>query len=38
MGSPESLKAQHRTPEQPSPSLENAFIDLIVRHDAARPE
>ena len=37
MGSPELLKSQHRTPEQPSPSLEDAFIDLIVRHDAAHP-
>ncbi len=32
-GSPEALKVEHRTPEHPDPTLEDAFIDLIERYD-----
>ncbi len=32
-GSPEALKAEHRTPEHPDPTLEDTFIDLIERYD-----
>ncbi len=32
-GSPEALKAAHRTPENPDPTLDDAFVDLIARYD-----
>jgi ABC-2 type transport system ATP-binding protein len=37
MGSPDSLKAENGAPGQTAPPLEEAFIDLIQRHDAADP-
>ena len=33
LGTPDQLKSEHRTPEQPSPSLEDAFIELIQTYD-----
>ena len=35
LGAPEALKAEHRTPARPMPTLEESFIELIERHDAA---
>jgi len=35
VGSPDRLKSDHRTPERPAPTLEEAFIDLIEQNDAA---
>lgn len=32
-GTPDALKATARTPENPSPSLEDAFVQLIEKHD-----
>ncbi|MDX9859744.1 MAG: ATP-binding cassette domain-containing protein, partial [Rhodospirillales bacterium] len=32
-GSPERLKADHRTPDRSNPTLENVFIDLIETYD-----
>jgi ABC-2 type transport system ATP-binding protein len=34
LGSPEALKAEHRTPARPMPTLEESFIDLIEAYDA----
>ncbi len=35
LGAPEALKAEHRTPARPAPTLEESFIDLIETYDAA---
>jgi ABC-2 type transport system ATP-binding protein len=36
-GTPERLKAEHRTPERPDPTLEDAFIDLIEGYERENP-
>ena len=36
MASPDDLKEQARTSDLPDPSLEDAFIRLIERHDRDR--
>ena len=35
-GTPDELKAQASTPEQPDPSMEDAFIELVQKHEVAR--
>ena len=36
-GSPDALKAEHRSEETPDPTLEDAFIDLIEAYDREHP-
>ncbi len=36
MGTPDALKAASATPQQPDPTMEDAFIDCILRHDKER--
>lgn len=33
LGTPDDLKAIARTPDNPNPTLEDAFIELVTRHD-----
>ncbi|MDE2463306.1 MAG: ABC transporter ATP-binding protein, partial [Alphaproteobacteria bacterium] len=33
-GTPDKLKSEHRSAARPSPTLEDAFIDLIMQHDS----
>jgi len=35
-GSPDALKAEHATPERPSPTLDDAFVDLIASYDQGK--
>jgi ABC-2 type transport system ATP-binding protein len=37
LGTPEELKMIARTPQNPSPTLEDAFIELITRYDQEHP-
>jgi drug efflux transport system ATP-binding protein len=38
VGTPEDLRKEHRRPDLPDPSLEEAFVDLIERYDRAQPQ
>jgi ABC-2 type transport system ATP-binding protein len=33
LGTPDQLKSEHRSPKQPSPTLEDAFVELIQTYD-----
>jgi ABC-2 type transport system ATP-binding protein len=37
-GTPDALKAEHRTPGHPDPTLEDAFVDLIEGYDREHPQ
>jgi ABC-2 type transport system ATP-binding protein len=37
-GTPQDLKNEHRKSDQPNPTLEDAFVDLIERYERMHPQ